>query len=150
MTNVKRRTYITDEDREFWAYRLPKTRSLPAISNIQLAESPIDNFLLKRLEDESLSYSEIASKNTLIRRLYFDLIGLPPSPEQIEDFLNDDSANAYSQLVDRLLASPRYGERWGRHWMDTVGYVDVRLYDGDGTTVYVNEGMWRYLSLIHI
>ncbi len=148
LTNVKRRTYITDEDREFWAYRLPKTRSLPAISNIQLAESPIDNFLLKRLEDESLSYSEIASKNTLIRRLYFDLIGLPPSPEQIEDFLNDDSANAYSQLVDRLLASPRYGERWGRHWMDTVGYVDVRLYDGDGTTVYVNEGMWRYRDYI--
>jgi len=148
LSNVKHRTYITDEDRQFWSYQLPRKAPLPAIANSHLAETAVDKFLLNRLEEKSLAYSEMAPKATLIRRLYFDLIGLPPSPSQIEDFLSDTSPDAYSQLVDRLLASPRYGERWGRHWMDTVGYVDVRLYDGDGTTVYVNEGIWRYRDYI--
>lgn len=148
ISDVQHRTYITDEDRQFWAYQLPQKQPIPEISNPHLAHSPVDHFLLKRLEDQSLTYSEVAPNATLIRRLYFDLIGLPPSPDDLAAFLNDTSPNAYARLVDRLLASPRYGERWGRHWMDTVGYVDVRLYDGDGTTVYVNEGMWRYRDYI--
>lgn len=99
---------------------------------------------MKHLQEKGLSYSPAASREVLVRRLYFDLLGLPPTPGQVDEFLNDTSPTAYQQLVDRLLASPRYGERWGRHWMDTVGYVDVEQYDGDATIIYPSEGMWRY------
>lgn len=148
LSGMKPRTYINDEDRQFWSYKLPQKHSLPIVAATELGESPVDYFLLQPLEEKSLSYSDVAPNETLVRRLYFDLIGLPPTPDEVRDFLTDAAPNAYSRLVDRLLASPRYGERWGRHWMDTVGYVDVRLYDGDGTTVYVNEGMWRYRDYI--
>ena len=148
LSKVKPRAFVTDEDRAYWAFQRPRRQDLPEIKQTDLASSPLDYFLLKRLEEKGLTYSPIASKEVLIRRLYFDLIGLPPTIEQIDEFLNDSSPDAYERLVDRLLASPRYGERWGRHWMDTVGYVDVRLYDGDATTLYPNEGMWLYRDYI--
>jgi len=148
LTKVKPREFITAKDREYWAFQLPKRHDLPEIHQSDLAESPVDYFLLKRLQKKRLTYSPTASKEIVVRRLYFDLIGLPPTPDQIDAFLNDTAPDAYERLVDRLLASPQYGERWGRHWMDTVGYVDVRLYDGDATTIYPNEGMWRYRDYI--
>lgn len=148
LTAIKPRTFVTDDDRQFWSYKLPEKHAIPTVTAQDLSESPIDNFLLHRLEEQNLTFSQIAPRETLIRRLYFDLIGLPPTPDQVRSFLLDEAPDAYSQLVERLLASPHYGERWGRHWMDTVGYVDVRLYDGDATTIYVNEGMWRYRDYI--
>ncbi|MBC8351954.1 MAG: PSD1 domain-containing protein [Planctomycetes bacterium] len=148
LSKVKPRTFVTAKDREYWAFRPPRRHKLPSIEHADLASSPLDYLLLKRLQDKALSYSPVAPKEVLIRRLYFDLTGLPPTPAQLDEFSQETSPDAYERLVDRLLASPRYGERWGRHWMDTVGYVDVRLYDGDGTTVYPNEGMWRYRDYI--
>ena len=148
LSQVKPREFVSAEDRQYWAFQQPIRHDLPKINNSQLATSPLDYFLLKRLQDEGLEYSPIASKEVLVRRLYFDLIGLPPTPAEIDEFLNDEAPDAYERLVDRLLSSPRYGERWGRHWMDTVGYVDVRQYDGDATTLHPNEGMWRYRDYI--
>ncbi len=153
ISNVQPRPFVTDKDREHWAFRLPERPPRPQVRDAQLVATPIDGLLLRRLEERGLSFSPAAPDEVLVRRLYFDLTGLPPTPQQIDAYLaeRDASANpdaAWSKLVDSLLDSPRYGERWGRHWMDTVGYVDVRLYDGDGTTVYPNEGMWRYRDYI--
>ena len=148
LAKARAREFVSAEDREYWAFQPPRQPPLPAIRNPGLATSPIDYFLLKRLEEKGLTYSATASRETLVRRLAFDLTGLPPTTRQVDAFLEDTSPGAYERLVDRLLASPRYGERWGRHWMDTVGYVDVRLYDGDATTLYPNEGIWRYRDYI--
>ena len=153
MTNVRPRPFVTDKDREHWAFRLPQRPPRPDVRHTKLVANPIDELLLERLENQGLSFSEMAADEVLVRRLYFDLIGLPPTPQQIDQYLAEKKASknpntAWSKLVDSLLESPRYGERWGRHWMDTVGYVDVRLYDGDATTVYPNEGMWRYRDYI--
>ena len=93
--------------------------------------TPIDAFLLAAMEQKGLHPSPAADKTTLLRRVTFDLIGLPPTPEEIDAFLKDDSPDAYEKLVDRLLASPRYGERWGRHWLDVVHYGDTHGYDKD-------------------
>ena len=93
--------------------------------------TPIDAFVIGRLEAERLHHSPEADRRTLIRRLTFDLHGLPPTPEEIDRFLGDDDPDAYEKLVDRLLASPRYGERWGRHWLDVVHYGDTHGYDKD-------------------
>jgi hypothetical protein len=93
--------------------------------------APIDAFLLARLKQHDLGFSPPADKLTLLRRACFDLLGLPPTPQQIELFLSDDAPDAYERLIDRLLASPRYGERWGRHWLDVAGYADSEGYSND-------------------
>ncbi len=87
-------------------------------------KNPIDAFLLRKLEQEGLGFSPQAARLTLIRRVYFDLTGLPPEPEEVKELLADKDPGYYEKLVDRLLESPRYGERWGRHWLDIVGYAD--------------------------
>ena len=145
--------FVTDKDREHWAFRLPERPPRPEVNHTDLVATPIDELLLHGLEERGLGFSPEAPDEVLVRRLYFDLLGLPPTLRQIDTYLaektaSDDPDAAWAKLVDSLLDSPRYGERWGRHWMDTVGYVDVRLYDGDGTTVYPNEGMWRYRDYI--
>jgi hypothetical protein len=113
---------ITDEHRAYWAFRPVKTDLLPPG-----AGSAIDRFINDKLKDKGLTPAPQADKRTLLRRVYFDLTGLPPTPQEMEAFLADDSPNAYAQVVDRLLASPRYGERWGRHWLDVARYSDDRL-----------------------
>jgi len=153
ISKVQPPPFVTDKDREHWAFRLPERPPRPEVNHADLVPTPIDELLLHRLEKRGLEFSPEAPDEVLRRRLYFDLIGLPPTPRQIDTYLaekaaSDDPDAAWAKLVDSLLDSPRYGERWGRHWMDTVGYVDVRLYDGDGTTVYPNEGMWRYRDYI--
>ena len=100
----------------------------------------VDRFLLARLESEGLSPAEEADRTTLLRRLSFALTGLPPSPEQIESFVNDDSPAAYERLVDRLLASSHFGERWARHWMDLVRYSESHGSEGDPDVPQA----WRY------
>ncbi|MEE3373042.1 MAG: PSD1 and planctomycete cytochrome C domain-containing protein [Planctomycetota bacterium] len=148
LSEIKPRVFVTEEDRQHWSFQLPRRAPLPLDAHPGSVSSPIDSYLLARLQTDELTFSQTASRPILARRLFFDLTGLPPTPAQTDRFLADASPDASSQLIDHLLASPRYGERWGRHWMDTVGYVDVRLYDGDATTVYANDGMWRYRDYI--
>ena len=93
--------------------------------------NPIDFFIAARLAKSGLTFSPEADRRTLIRRLYFDLIGLPPTPEQIQQFVKSRDPKSYEKLVDELLASPRYGERWARHWLDVVHYGDTHGYDKD-------------------
>ena len=118
----------TENEKMFWSFR-PLTRPLPPRVNQQdSAISPIDRFVLAALETKGLSLLQEADRPTLIRRLYLDLLGLPPTPREVSEFVSDSADNAYEKLVDRLLASPQYGERWARQWLDVVGYTDSNGY----------------------
>ena len=119
------------EYKPHWSFIKPKKESLPKIRNKDWVKNEIDNFVVAKLEQNKLSLSEEASKETLIRRLSFDLIGLPPTLQQIEDYVNDTSENAYEKVVDRLLASPAYGERLATDWMDVARYADSDGYLDD-------------------
>ena len=123
-----------------WAWHPVKAASPPEVRNQAWPLNDVDRFLLARLESEGLSPAEEADRPTLLRRLSFALTGLPPSPEQIEAFLNDDSPEAYERLVDRLLASSHFGERWARHWMDLVRYSESHGSEGDPDVPQA----WRY------
>jgi hypothetical protein len=122
-----------------WAYMTPVRPPLPAVNDAKWCRNPIDNFILARLEKEGLRPSPEADPATLIRRLYLDLIGLPPPPEEVAAFLKDHSEAAYGNLVDRLLASPRYGERWARQWLDLARYADSNGYEKDR-----KRAAWEY------
>jgi cytochrome c553 len=115
----------------WWAFQPLNRPASPAVRERAWVRTPIDAFILGRLEAERLHYSPEADRRTLIRRLTFDLHGLPPTPEEVDRFLDDRAPDAYEKLVDRLLASPRYGERWGRHWLDVVHFGDTHGYDKD-------------------
>ena len=120
--------YVTEEERSFWAFQPVLRQPLPAVDRADRVRTPIDQFLLAKLESKGLSFSPEAGKVTLLRRAHFDLLGLPPLPADVGRFLSDQSPDAYERLIDRLLASPRYGERWGRHWLDVAGYADSEGY----------------------
>jgi Protein of unknown function (DUF1549)/Protein of unknown function (DUF1553) len=122
-----------------WAFRAPVRPTLPALKELGWVRTPIDRFVLAHLEQEKLKPSPAADRITLIRRLSLDLIGLPPSIEEVDAFLNDRSPDAYQKLVDRLLASPHYGERWGRHWLDAARYAD-----SDGFEKDKSRQVWFY------
>ncbi len=134
---------VSDEDRSFWSFQPPRPVAIPSLNRDStriasrhahdsgrlfqdhvVVRNPIDAFVLDGLRDVGLDCTSEASRQVLLRRAYFDLIGLPPPPEEIESFLVDDDPNAYEQLIDRLLVSPRYGERWGQYWLDLAGYSD--------------------------
>ena len=100
--------------------------AIPEVSNPGWCQTPVDNFILAKLDENGLKPNPPADKRTLIRRATFDLIGLPPTPEEVQDFVNDPSPDAFAKVVDRLLASPHYGERWGRHWLDVARYSDTK------------------------
>jgi len=119
---------ITEEERDFWAFQPIKRPDVPQVKHTDQVANPIDAFLLQKLEAQGFAFSPLADKRALIRRATFDLWGLPPTPEEVEAFVADDSPDAYEKLIDRLLASPRYGERWGRHWLDVAGYADSEGY----------------------
>jgi hypothetical protein len=122
-----------------WAYIKPARPESPPVKNVAWARNPIDRFILARLEKEGLAPSPEAAKETLVRRVYLDLTGLPPSPKEVDQFLADASPDAYEKLVDRLLASPHYGERWTRPWLDLARYADSNGYERD-----VPRVMWKY------
>lgn len=136
---------FTDEERNYWAFQpIRRPVATASVSDEVVAtvteqagrphhNTPIDAFLLQRLEQEGLTFSPEADKPTLIRRAFFDLLGLPPTPEEIEAFLADNSPDAWERLIERLLASPHYGERWGRHWLDVAGYADSEGYTDEDT-----------------
>lgn len=122
---------IEQAAKKHWAFQPVKRPEIPKVSREPKASAPlnpIDAFIIKQLSDKGLSLSPRADKRTLIRRATFDLHGLPPTPEEVEAFLKDDSPQAYEKLIDRLLASPRYGERWGRYWLDLARYADNKGY----------------------
>jgi hypothetical protein len=115
---------VSDADRRFWSFQPPKSARVPTAQHGAWVQNPIDAFILEKLEEGNLSPAPQADRRTLIRRAYFDLIGLPPEPEEVEELVSDSDPLAYEKMIDRLLASPHYGERWGRHWLDLAGYSD--------------------------
>jgi hypothetical protein len=115
---------ITAEHRKWWSFRAPVKPAVPAVKNRGQVKTPIDAFVLARLEQKGWALQPEADRTNLIRRAYLDLTGLLPSPADVRAFVEDKSPNAYEKLLDRLLASPRYGEEWGRHWLDIAGYSD--------------------------
>jgi hypothetical protein len=122
-----------------WAFVPPGRTSEPAVQNTAWVRNSIDRFILARLEKEGIAPSPEADRITLIRRLSLDLLGLPPTPREVDDFVRDDRPDAYEQLVDRLLASPHYGERWGRAWLDLARYAD-----SNGYSIDAPRSIWPY------
>jgi hypothetical protein len=112
--------------KDHWAFKPVKKPALPTVQNDSWIRNDVDRFVLAKLEANGMAPNEPADRRALIRRLYFDLIGLPPTPEETDNFLSDDSPKAFEQVVDKLLASPHYGERWGRHWLDVARYSDSK------------------------
>ena len=118
---------LVNQDQRFWSFQAPDSELKPPLvelGNPTLTSNPIDAFISAKLEKKNLFPSPRADKQTLIRRASFDLTGLPPSPQDVKFFLADTNPKAYESLIKRLLSSPRYGERWGRYWLDLVGYQD--------------------------
>jgi hypothetical protein len=136
---------VTDKDRDFWAFRPPQPVEIPVVRQAALFRNPIDAFILQKLEQKGLSLAPEADRATLIRRVSFDLTGLPPEPEAVKAFLADQAPDAYEKLIDRLLASPRYGERWGRYWLDLAGYADS---EGKREQDLPRPHAWRYRDYV--
>ena len=134
---------LTDKAREHWSYRPVKKAKVPINKNQQWCRTPVDCFILQKIEAAKMLPSPNADLETLLRRASFDLTGLPPSPQEIEMFLTDKSPQAWAKVIDRLLASPHYGERWGRHWLDTARYSDTAGADVNGTE-YRYPHAWTY------
>src|SRR6266568_253460 len=116
------------ETKRFWSFQRPKEPLVPNVKNTRWPQTPIDHFILATLEEKGLQPSPPTDKRTLIRRATYDLTGLPPTRAEVEAFLQDTSPEAFALVVDRLLSSPRYGERWGRHWLDVARYSDTKGY----------------------
>ncbi len=127
-----------------WAFQPVSHADVPRVMNHTWARTPIDRFILARLESEGYAPSPEADRVTLIRRVSLDLIGLPPSPEEVAEFVNDSEPNAYERLVDQLLASPHYGEKWARYWLDLARYGDSDGYERDPARPYA----WRYRNWV--
>jgi mono/diheme cytochrome c family protein len=127
-----------------WAFQPRANPPVPLVQNADAVASPIDAFLLAKLEPAGLIMNGPADRRTLIRRIYYDLIGLPPSKAEVDAFLSDERPDAYERLVDGLLADPRYGERWGRHWLDLVRYAETNSFERDGKKPHV----WRYRDYV--
>lgn len=125
---------------DHWAFVAPKPQALPKVKDSDWVRQPLDRFILARLEKEGLAPSAEANKSALLRRVSLDLTGLPPTPEEQVSFLADSSPNAYEKQVDRLLASPRYGERWASMWLDLARYADTKGYEKD----MERPGVWPY------
>jgi hypothetical protein len=136
---------ITPQDRAFWAFQPLKSVEPPKFSEADRVRTPVDAFVLRRLREANLSFAPDADKRTLLLRAALDLTGLPPSPEELQAFLADESPQAYETALNRLLDSPHYGERWGRHWLDVAGYADS---DGNGTDDAVRPYAYKYRDYV--
>ncbi len=132
------------EAKNYWFYQKPQQVAVPAVKDQHWGRTPIDAFILNGLEAKGLRPEGEADRRVLIRRATYDLTGLPPSPDEVELFAKDSSPDAYEKLVDRLLASPHYGEKWGRYWLDVVGYAETNGYERDGN----KPNAWRYRDYV--
>tara|TARA_B100000614_G_scaffold262507_1_gene296438 strand:- start:1330 stop:4176 length:2847 start_codon:yes stop_codon:yes gene_type:complete len=135
---------LQERKAKHWAWGALNKNSPPAVKRKGWASTPVDQFILAELEGAGLQPTGPAAKRTLIRRAYFDLIGLPPTPEQVEIFLSDNSPRAFEKVIDGLLASPHFGERWGRHWLDLMRYAETFGHEFD----FVNQDIWRYRDYV--
>ncbi|MBM3811533.1 MAG: DUF1549 domain-containing protein [Acidimicrobiia bacterium] len=135
---------FTEEEKSYWAFQPVRKPQPPVVKDTSWARSDIDRFILAKLEEKGLKPAPQADKLTLLRRATYDLTGLPPTEQEIANFLADNSAQAFEKVVDRLLASPRYGERWGRHWLDVARYADSTGNDEDHRYPYA----WRYRDYV--
>jgi hypothetical protein len=135
---------ITDEDRQYWAFQPVRRLPVPDVADDSWSRGPLDRFLLVRMQQEGLTPAPEADRSTLIRRLSFDLTGLPPTTAEMEEFENDLSPDAYERLVDRLLARPQHGEQWARHWLDLVRYAESDGYKQDDYRPHA----WRYRDYV--
>ena len=135
---------VTEEERRWWSFVKPVRPPVPVVKHVARVKNPIDAFVVAALEAKGLQPAPPASRRTLIRRIYFDLIGLPPRPEEVQAFENDPAPNAYEKLVNRLLDSERYGERWARHWLDVARYADSDGYEYD----LLRPNAWRYRDYV--
>lgn len=135
---------FTEEEKKFWAFQPLGNPALPKVKNTAWVKSPVDAFILARLEEKNLTPAPPADKLTLLRRASYDLTGLPPSEKEISDFLADSSPKAFEKVVERLLASPRYGEKWGRNWLDVARYADSTGNDEDHRYPFA----WKYRDYV--
>ena len=136
---------VTEEDRTFWSFRPIHRPEVPPVRGASRVRTPIDAFLLERLEAEGLDFAPEADRRTLIRRITLDLTGLPPTPAAVEDYVADGAPDALERLVDRLLATPQYGEHWARHWLDVAGYADS---DGYTPKDLERKYAWKYRDYV--
>ncbi len=139
------KTFLTEEERAFWAFQPVQVPRPPQVANQDAIHTGLDSFLLARLEASELAFAPPADRPTWIRRVTLDLTGLPPTPEEVDAFCRDESPLAHDHVVDRLLASARYGERWARHWLDVAGYADS---NGGSDADSVREWAWRYRDYV--
>jgi hypothetical protein len=137
-SDLRREQAVGAKDRQHWSYLPLRSVKSPAVKDAGWARTKVDDFILAALEAKGLRPNPVAGPRTLIRRVYFDVLGLPPTPEEVEAFAADPAPDAYDRLVDRVLASPHYGERWGRHWLDVARYADSdgMETDADRPTAY--------------
>jgi len=135
---------FTQRQRDFWSFQKVKEQTPPAANGKAWVRTPIDNFILARLESKGITPGPPADRVTLLRRASFDLIGLPPTPEEVDAFLADRSPDAFSKVVERLLASPHYGERWGRHWLDLARFAESEGFKSDEP----RPNAWRYRDYV--
>ena len=132
------------DDFDWWSLKPLRRPEVPEVGQKEISRNPIDSFVRRRLRERGLSPSPEADRHTLIRRLHFDLLGLPPSPEEVQAFVDNNDPDAYETLVDRLLESEHYGERWARHWLDVVHYADTHGYDKDK----LRPNAWPYRDYV--
>jgi hypothetical protein len=135
---------VTPESRNYWAYKPVQRPTIPTVKNTTWVRNPIDAFILAKLEEKRLKPAAPADRVALCRRVYYDLTGLPPTPEQVDAFVNDKAPDAYEKLLDTLLDSPHYGEKWGRHWLDLVRYAETHGYERDSPKPFA----WRYRDYV--
>ncbi|MBN9119276.1 MAG: PSD1 domain-containing protein [Planctomycetes bacterium] len=144
VTKAPTKGVVTEEAKKYWAYQPVKRPAVPDVRNKAWVKSPIDAFVLAKLEAKGLKPVKPADRAALIRRATYDLTGLPPSPEDVDAFVNSTDPAAYEKLLDKLLASPQYGEKWGRHWLDVVRFAETNGYERDGP----KPNAWRYRDYV--
>jgi mono/diheme cytochrome c family protein len=138
----------SDKSRAHWAFQPLKRPAVPEVKKKDWVVNPVDNFILAKLEEHDMEPSPAADKRTLIRRATFDLIGLPPTPEEVQAFLADESPKAYEKLIERLLASKHYGERWGRYWLDVARYSDTKGAINGNRDTRIYPHAWTYRDYV--
>jgi len=135
---------VNEQTKQFWSFQPVERPQVPDVGDQQWVAVPIDAFILAKLETAGLHPAPPADRNSLLRRVFYDLIGLPPTPQEVAAFLADDSSDAWERVVDRLLDSPHYGEKWGRHWLDLVRYAESNSYERDDP----KPNVWRYRDYV--
>jgi hypothetical protein len=144
VAEAKKGAGISAEARKYWAYQPVQRPQVPPVKNKGWVKNPIDSFVLAKLEAKGLEPAAPADRRTLIRRVYYDLIGLPPTPEEVDAFVNDTTPDSYERLLDKLMASPHYGEKWARHWLDLVRFAETNGFEFDQDKPFI----WRYRDYV--